>query len=542
MKKFYTLLAAAACCSASAFAQWSTDRDVATTIFPEDKGFYSNEVCIGVDGTIWFFGDDPASSAVEDMYTTSYNMRVQAFTPEGERKFGDDGILLSAYDNQSWTVCNQYMYANRDSTITIVVHDRRNSNYEEGVMNYTAYRLRPDGTHVWDEEGVPVDNAMKCNSNAAMSICELEDGSNIFAWMWMNTSTAVSMQKITKDGESQWDPMETKLAGSYNDYPYVVDAGNNQFILVWGRSSSEYLSAMKYNADGTEAWSKRVTIYDGGFGSVPLWTFLDVKPSGDGGVICAWHDDRTVSNVPHVYMAYVKNDGTLGMTNAEGGADIRLSYTEWNQYNPDIYPDGQGTGFLAVYRQTSSGQSWGNIAIQHVSMDGELLFGDEGIDIMRIDDEPKSVSYISIKPGSEGTFGVFYQTFYTYYDVICEMSICNLSDGQPRSEYDAVIPIVDGGRYRASLNSFVDPSHDCWYAYWEDGGSDPDTDKRDALCLQRIGFDGSMPGIQSVNEVRKDFGNDRQIFDMQGRLVNGDNGLKGIFIVRENGQTKKVFK
>ena len=49
MKKFYILLAAVACCSASAFAQWSTDRDVATTIFPEDKGFYSKEVCVGVD-------------------------------------------------------------------------------------------------------------------------------------------------------------------------------------------------------------------------------------------------------------------------------------------------------------------------------------------------------------------------------------------------------------------------------------------------------------------------------------------------------------
>ena len=82
----------------------------------------------------------------------------------------------------------------------------------------------------------------------------------------------------------------------------------------------------------------------------------------------------------------------------------------------------------------------------------------------------------------------------------------------------------------------------CWYAFWEDGGSDPDTDKRDALCLQRIGFDGSMPGIQSVNEVRKDFGKDRKIFDMQGRLVSGDNDLKGIYIVRENGQTRKVLR
>ena len=539
MKKLY-LIFAAAFCTASAFAQWSTDRDIATTIFPEDKNAYSNEVCIGADGTVWFFCDNPSSIEIEDMYTAAYVMRVQAFSPEGERKFGDDGLVLSAYNNQSWTVCNQYMCANRDSTITIVVHDRRNSNDEEGVMNYTAYRLRPDGTHVWDEDGVPVDNAMKCNSNAAMSICELEDGSNIFAWMWMNNSTAVSLQKITKEGEPQWDPMETKLAGSYNDYPYVVDAGNNQFILVWGRSSSEYLTAMKYNADGTQAWDKRVTIYDGGFGSVPLWTFLDVKPSGDGGVICAWHDDRTVSNIPSAYMAYVKNDGTLGLTNADGGADIRLSYSGWNQYYPDVYPDGQGTGFIAVYRQTSSGQSWGNIAIQHISMEGELLYGDEGIDIMRIDDEPKSVSYISIKPGSEGTFGVFYQIFYSYYDVPCEMSIRNLSDGQPRSEDEAVISIVDGRRYRSSLVSLVDPKHERWYAYWHDEGANPEN-KRFAYCLQPIGFNGSMPGIESLNDVRKDFSTGRQVFDMQGRAIGVENALKGFYLVRENGQTRKVF-
>ena len=94
MKKFYTLLAVAAFCSTSAFAQWSTDRNVATTIFPEDLNFYSNEVCVGADGTVWFFGDSPSSIAIEDIYTAAYAMRVQAFTPEGERKFGDEGLVV----------------------------------------------------------------------------------------------------------------------------------------------------------------------------------------------------------------------------------------------------------------------------------------------------------------------------------------------------------------------------------------------------------------------------------------------------------------
>ncbi len=545
MKKIYTLLAVAAFCSTSAFAQWSTDRDVATTIFPEDLNFYSNEVCVGADGTVWFFGDSPSSIAIEDIYTAAYAMRVQAFTPEGERKFGDEGLVLSHYDNQSWTVVNHYMHANRDSTITIVVHDRRNSTPSEGIMNYTAYRLRPDGTHVWDEDGVPVDNAMIAEANAAISITELEDGSNIFAWMWMTSSTtAVSMQKITKDGEPQWDPMETKLTGSYNAYPYLVDTGDNQFILVWARSSSQYLSAMKYDADGQQAWSKRVTIYDGGFGSVPIWTFLDIKPSGDGGVIVAWHDDRTGDNIPSAYMAYVKNDGTLGLTNAEGKADIKLSYAEWNQYTPDVYPDGLGTGFLAVYSQTSSGQSWGNIAVQHVSMEGELLYGDEGIELMPIDDTPKSVSYISIRPDYNGSFATFYQTMTVdggYFGIVCEMSIRNVTDGQPRTEGEAVLPIVDGGRYRSGLESLVDTKHNCWYAFWHDEGGSSD-DKRFTYCLQRIGFDGSMPGIQSVNEVRKDISNDPLIFDMQGRPISNNKELKGIYIVRQNGRTHKVIK
>ena len=105
-----------------------------------------------------------------------------------------------------------------------------------------------------------------------------------------------------------------------------------------------------------------------------------------------------------------------------------------------------------------------------------------------------------------------------------------------------MIPIVDGGRYRAGLKSFVDPSHNCWYAFWEDGGSDPDTDKRDALCLQRIGFDGSMPGIESVNQISKDLDAPVKFFDMQGRPVSSDKNLKGIFIVRENGQMRKVLR
>ena len=518
MKRLFSFIGLAALAGSMAMAQWSTDRDVATLLIDSQYHLYSNEVCVGVDGTVWFFGDNPASTSMDSIHTTSYNMRLWAFTPEGEPKFGTEGILLSAFPNRSWTVCNYYTCANRDSTITVVVHDCRNSS--DNSMSYTAYRLRPDGTHVWDEDGVPVDNAMYASTNCHMSICELDDGSNVFAWEWINSSAAVSLQRITREGESLWDPEQTKLAGAYNEYPFVVDAGNNQFILVWARSSSEYLSAMKYNADGTQVWSKRATIYDGGFGSIPIWTFVDVKPSGDGGVICSWYDARDPSyQFEDVYMAYIKGDGKSGFTNADGGPDVKLSYTEWRHYAPDVYPDGMGTGFLAVYRQTSGGQAYSNIAIQHVNLQGELDWGEEGIDVIPMPTVESTASYCSIRPDYQGHFAVFWQTYHANADIECLMSIRNVSDGQPVNPDAEPIAIVEGGRQRSDLQSFVDTGNSRWYAYWHDGSSTSD----DLFyCLQPIAFDGSMPGVAAIEQVRRDelqAGKARYQFSADGRLL-----------------------
>lgn len=533
------LLSAMLLSSGAAMAQWSGDRDIATPIFPECKSLYWDEVCVGADGTIWFFCDNPASTDMEDIHTTVYSMRLQAISPDGTRLFGDNGLVLSEYDNRSWTVCNQLLYANQDSTVTVVVHDSRNSSDDERNMNYTAYRLRADGSHVWDEDGVPVDNAMVVGSNAAMSITEIEDGSNIFAWLWMDSKTTnVSMQKITKDGTAEWDPMETKLSGSYNDYPYLVRSTENRFILIWGRSSSEYLTAMGYNADGTQSWEKRVTLYTGGFGSVPAWTKIKVKPAGDGGAIATWFDDRD-GTIEYPYIAYVKADGKLGFVNAEGNADIRLGYEEWRHINVDAIPDGQGTGYLAIFNQCSVGQSYYNACVQHVSLEGDLDYGENGVALMPIDDTPKSVSFLSVQPGPNGTFAAFWLEFHeSYWDIQAHMSIRRISDGEPVSEDTRDIRFVEGGRYRTGLCSYVDMENECWYAYWKDQGGTPE-EKVNWNCLQRISFDGSLPAVESLGGIMVQQGT--SYYDMQGHALSQE-PASGIFIKRQNGRSNVVVK
>lgn len=524
--------------SAAAMAQWSGDRDVATTIFTEDMNLYWDEPCLGADGTLWFLGDNPSSILMEDIKTSVYAWRLQAISPDGNRLFGDKGMVLSAYDNTSWTVCGQMLYANADSTITVVIRDCRN--HGDHVTNYTAYRLRPDGTHVWDEDGVPVDNAMIAGSNAAMHITELEDGSNVFAWLWMgNNTTNVSMQRITKEGEPQWDPNEMTVDGSFNDYPYLVRSTENRFILVWGRTSSEYLTAMGYNADGTQAWSKRVSLYTGGFGSTPAWTKIKVKPAGDGGALVTWYDDRDGIQIEYPYIAYVKADGNLGFVNANGKADIRLGYEEWRHLGTDVVPDGQGTGFMAIFSQCNQGQTFYNACVQHVSLEGDLDYGETGLALMPIDDQMKSVGYISIQPGPDGTFAAFWMEHHGgYWDIEAHMTIRRIADGEPVSEDTRDIRFVEGRRYRTGLLSFVDWEHECWYAYWADEGAD--SNHKCALnCVQRIGFDGSLPDIEDLGGIVMSQG--ATYFDMQGHKLSQE-PTSGIYVKRMGQKSQVVIR
>ena len=548
MKHFYTLLALAALSCTTAFAQWSTDRNLATPIFDNGLNVYSDELCVGADGTTWFFFDHPSSVSVDSVRTASYQMRLQAWTADGQRKFGDEGMLISSYNNRSWTMCNHYLHANRDSTITLVIHDCRNSTAQD--MSYTAYRIRPDGTHVWDEEGVPVDNAMVIDYCYFMDIDELEDGSNVFTWTYSGSDGSncyVTQQRITKDGQPQWDPTEMRMSGAYNQWSWVVDAGNNQYIVVYGRSSSLYLTAMKYNADGTQAWDKRVTIYDGGFGTIPIWTFVNVISSGDGGVLVSWYDDRDNDNVNDVYIAYVKNDGTLGMTNAEGGADIKVAYSYNLKYAPDVCLDGMGTGFLVCWRDMPSGQSWGSVGIQHVLLNGELAWDDCGISLYDVEPDlyySDEASYVSILPGAEGQFGVFWQRYNNgYYEITTHASIRNLSDGMPVSPATETINVVEGRRYCSSLESHLDTVNQRWILKWDDNGASSD-ESWENFFLQPLSFDGSMPGADAaISQVRAD-GNtllDGQLYDLQGHPVTAPSA-HGIYLLRQSGATHKILR
>ncbi len=475
--------------SLTASAQWGTELGVE----PKPMGTlaYGSEFVMTQDGTIWYYYFHPQGFhftvtektedgvVVKDSVVTKYQQRLQAISKDGQVLFGDSGMVVSDYANRSWTQVNQYLYANSDNTVTLVVADCRNSGAEERNITYTAYRIRRDGTHVWDSDGVCLDEGYNYFWTACMTFCELSDGSTAFAWCHETSDGwATEIQKVSADGKTQYklaDTRLTKTAGYYT-YPYMVPSDNGSFILVYAYSSNYYLRAMKYNSDGTKAWPSEVKVYGGGWGSVTsLQSRMKVYPTADHGVIVTWNDDRNNDGYYLPYLAYIGSDGTSRFTNENGKPDICLSYDEYSAYPPKIVFSRDGSAIYAVFNQFSqNSQGWQQLTLQKVdAKTGELLYGSTGVQILNI--AVQDINNASVQLGEGDNVICFWQEFFSYQHIDNLYSIRNGKTGEGVDKYgkaldeeEAIVRFRESEAYRASLETRYSPSDNTILVYWEE--------------------------------------------------------------------------
>ena len=524
----------------SAYGQWIENQGI--PIVTEGTSIYDNKTVVGKDGTTYFLGYCPNLKEAEDEYDTDnvvYEYRLQAIDKNGVRKFGDLGLLISDYPNRSYCVVNDYLYLDKEGNIIVVVFDARAHEYED-LMGAYAYKISPEGEMLWGEDGVLLGNGR--DLVAAMRMVELTDGSIVFAWMRSHGQLlAIDLQRISAKGEPQWEPTEVGL----NDetvtyqYPYLVDAGMNQFILVYAKGGAQDLYARKMDFDGTSVWSEDTRIYRGGWGSIPLWTILDVKPSGDGGVILGWNDDRSMTNIETAYMSYVTKDGEIGFSGASDNGDVKLNYSEFRNFNCKVMADPAGDGFLAFWRETSEGQSWQRMVMQKVSKEGELLYGDEGV--MIADFEETNFGYNSIQPGNEGEAALFYMRQNAGYG---DVDVLYITFKTETGEFLMEEPhrLIAGTQERSSMTSHVCQEEGFWILKWKEDYKDENNNTQEKHLLYRLDYRvNDTTGVENVMASSNDFYHSNEyfminvanagkaqieIFDLMGRKIDNINNVE----------------
>lgn len=480
--------------AAAALSGWAWSDAGAITAFPAGTVNYGCETKACPDGTFWsvmYYPNLKSASSEEDIANVVYEYRLQHFDAEGNITFSEPmGKLISDYHNLSYTVVNQYLLADVDGNAIVAVADCRNSS--GSGRSYTAYKIAPDGSMLWGDEGVPVsDPAKPAGVSASMSMVQLEDKSVVFAWTECPSGSMdsyIRMQRISADGQPQWDVNTAGIPTEVASYPYLVNSGDNTFIMVYAKTASQILTATKLDFECEKVWGKEVRVYRGGFGSIPLHTNIDVTSSGDGGVLIGWCDDRANTRIESPYLSYVSPEGKLAFLGASDEGDVKLSYEGWRCFNIASCPASDGSGFYVTFRITDADQRFQGVMMQKVNKQGELLWGDNAAAVEPVEMD-KSYGYLSVQPAPEGGACAFYQEYRSWYD---QQAYAKRLDADGGTVWNPVrTEINPAGRLSSQLLSQPMPGKEAWLCTWQDGGSDPDNSVH-SDCINLVFTNGAV--------------------------------------------------
>ena len=520
MKKTLLLIVAAVMSCVSVMGQWNSDPAINLLGWP-DNGYYSTDIQAAPDGRVWLAVYHPFHVDNEDgsWSHSGCTVALQLIDSLGNFAF-EEPIEVSDYASRSWLTVGNFLFVDRDGNAIVAIYDYRQGLDGEG---YTVYKISPEGEFIWGEEGITLEGETVHMECSYMSMCQMTDGSYVFAWSHTTQSTdyshwCIELQRISADGEMLWNPEDVRLYDDKTTYSdcYVVDGGNNNVILLYSKGSSREFYARKMDFDGASVWSEDTRIYNGGWGSVPVWTVMHVHPVAGGGLMVSWNDDRYYENCEHPYMVYVQSNGELGFSIDNGQL---LAISDWRTLNVRSLYDEASDSFYAIWIECSSSQAWNRVVAQRISKEGELVWGDTGIELKPM--EQTNYGYFSIQPAINDEMAFFYMRSYTnnFGNVEAFVTTVNVNDTTARRECE----FTKGSRVseKAGLKSTPMIDGKYWVTKWTDNGSlESDKELTDRLMLQRVNYDFSlgMPEGAAVEATR----NNDNSFVALATLVEGE--------------------
>jgi len=427
----------------------------------------------------------------------------QTVDVNGYKQFSDAGMLVSNEQTLSWTQSNELMFLDDDGNTIIAVSDCRNSTGEG--LSYTLYKVSPTGEMLWGGNGIDLCGGMAFDLIASMKMIQLEDGHYVCAWsVYQGDDSYIQLQKISKTGTLLWgNAVRIFESGVANDYPYLVNAGNNQIIVAYSRVTGMFttknLRARKIASDGSNVWVSDASIFTGYFGYTPLWVNMRTIPDEMGGIFVGWYDLRNPIK-ESTYVAHVKADGTLGFNGAQGG--VQLGNSTLRSFFPEMYCDNEN-GFLYVtWRETSETQSWQQMTAQKLDItNGQLKWATNGVVISPLT-QNHSISFYSIQGATEGNVAVFFTSVTYHPEYAYGWDINNVTLINNNGDYvwnDEIIQFSNPVSLKGNLLSSPLLFNTFWLTIWGDErviAGDPGGNSK--LYMQRINIDGTLGDNGSI--------------------------------------------
>lgn len=311
-----TLLFLAFCLAFSPLnAQWTTNTEANTTVSTLQTGDMQS---VGTsDGRTWvaYWHDVPAPKY--------YEMRVQLLDQNGNRVFGDEGLLV-----------NNQVPMSSFTTLWSITADRENNVYigfngTDGGNPVYVHKIAPDGAQLWGNNGISP------GSGFDVKVLPLTNGEAIVCWLPGNKGV---MQKVAADGSLLWtDPVTIApvISTHRTSAGELAELSNGDFVVVLhdrgGFSPSSLPYAQRYTGAGAAVWGSPVAL------TTSYFTSFNRRYSLRQDIDTLYFGYAGAQGIqPHGYLQRINPDGSLPW-----GIDGSEFSTQAVSYERDVQIDFQ---------------------------------------------------------------------------------------------------------------------------------------------------------------------------------------------------------
>ncbi len=306
----------------------------------------------------------------------NYNVRLQHYNFNGEAQFAPEGLLVSNNTQMSW-LTDWDMKVDFQNNAVLSFLDIRNGNQDIYV-----YKISPDGSFVWGENGIALSNDALEDYTPTLAITD--QNSVIVAWM---AGTDIKLQKILADGTVVLpQAMLFNETGYSHTWPQILVQENDSFILKYAKDSGPFYAvlrkvyAQKFDSQLNAVWTNPTTITE--MGGISSWTqIFSTDSDGNGGFIICWYEDRDANQMRNVYIQHVLADGSVAFT--QNGIEP-TTVTSHQHFYPVCAYDPQSNVSYIFWSETDADQNLRGLSAQAFNAEGVKLWGDNGISIISL--------------------------------------------------------------------------------------------------------------------------------------------------------------
>jgi hypothetical protein len=305
----------------------------------------------GAGGAIVAWTDDRRSTTVTDLYVDE--LYVQRLDAAGGRQWGPDALLIApaTFKSGQWFDVEAPAIASDGAGGAIVAWgDRRD--FQTDVY---AQRIAPNGTILWQANGVPVAKACPpvggCGAHKTnIEIAADGAGGAIITWEEVRDGLTRSVwaQRVRGDGSVAWQTDGIPVAAGLElgaHVPKIAPDGAGGAFITWlepSMVSGWTIRGQHVDATATALWAANgILVAEFTFGSADSHQII---PDGAGGLIVAWERrPQPTGNEVDIYAQRLNGAGASLWV--AGGAPVCAR--AGRQDEPTLASDGAGGAIVA---------------------------------------------------------------------------------------------------------------------------------------------------------------------------------------------------